>query len=89
MLKYAIRIDNKTGSHPMTDPVNPGDVLKAVQSLIHAHRQTNRLLRLTFPRDDAPAGALLVANTLDAFEGVSRDFEFKVEILSDSPRHRP
>lgn len=46
-------------------------------------RQHNRLLRLSFPRNDGPSAQMLV-NQLDAFEGVSRDFEFAVEILSDN-----
>jgi type VI secretion system secreted protein VgrG len=45
--------------------------------------QHNRLLRLKFPRDDAPSSQMLV-NRIDAFEGMSRDFEFTVEILSDN-----
>lgn len=68
----------------MTAPFNVVAARKALQALLHAHRQTNRLLRLTFPRDDDPA-SLLVADTLDAVEGVSRDFEYKVGVLSDAP----
>ena len=45
--------------------------------------QHNRLLRLSFPRNDGPSAHLLV-NQLDGFEGMSRDFEFTVEILSDN-----
>jgi len=44
--------------------------------------QHARILRLTFPNDDAPPSKLLV-NKLDADEGLSRDFEFTVELLSD------
>ncbi len=47
-----------------------------------ALRQNNRLLRLSFPNEDGPA-ALMVANRLDASEGVSRDFRFVVEVISD------
>ena len=47
-------------------------------------RQNNRLLRLSFPNQDAPAGQLLV-NPLDAFECLSKPFEFRVELLSDNP----
>ena len=36
--------------------------------------QGDRLLRLHFPQGDAPAGALLLANALDASESLSRDF---------------
>lgn len=45
--------------------------------------QHNRLLRLSFPRQDGP-DALLLVNTLDAKETISRDFRFEVELLSDS-----
>ncbi|MFB9240978.1 type VI secretion system Vgr family protein [Massilia antarctica] len=47
-------------------------------------RQHNRLLRLSFPNQDAPSGQLLV-NKLEAFEGLSKPFEFRVELLSDNP----
>lgn len=47
-----------------------------------ANGQHNRLLRIEFPNQDAP-GHLLV-NRLDAQEGLSRPFEYKVELLSDS-----
>ncbi|NHZ94072.1 type VI secretion system tip protein VgrG, partial [Massilia sp. CCM 8733] len=47
-------------------------------------RQHSRLLRLSFPNQDAPLGDLLV-NKLDAFESMSKPFEFKVELLSDNP----
>ncbi|NHZ37793.1 type VI secretion system Vgr family protein [Massilia rubra] len=47
-------------------------------------RQHNRLLRLSFPNQDGPAGQLLV-NNLDAFESLSKPFEFRVELLSDNP----
>ncbi|WUR14984.1 type VI secretion system Vgr family protein [[Empedobacter] haloabium] len=46
-------------------------------------RQSNRILRLSFPNGDAPAAQFLV-NKLDASEGLSRDFDFTVELLSDS-----
>ncbi|NIA01036.1 hypothetical protein, partial [Massilia sp. CCM 8734] len=45
-------------------------------------RQNNRLLRLNFP-SGGPAS--LVANRIDAVEGLSRDFHFTVECLSDDP----
>ncbi|NIA00584.1 type VI secretion system Vgr family protein [Massilia sp. CCM 8734] len=47
-------------------------------------RQHNRLLRLSFPNQDAPSGQLLV-NKLEAFESLSKPFEFRVELLSDNP----
>ncbi|MCE3603004.1 type VI secretion system tip protein VgrG [Massilia sp. P8910] len=47
-------------------------------------RQHHRLLRLSFPNQDSPSGQLLV-NKLDAFESLSKPFEFCVELLSDNP----
>ncbi|NQE49018.1 type VI secretion protein VgrG [Herbaspirillum rubrisubalbicans] len=61
------------------------DAAQALRTLMNAQRQNNRLLRLSFPRDDAPADALMVANRLSAYEGMSRDFQFTVEVLSDNP----
>ncbi len=46
-------------------------------------RQQGRILTLSFPHNDAPAPLLLV-NRLEGVEGLSRDFEFTVEILSDN-----
>jgi type VI secretion system secreted protein VgrG len=45
-------------------------------------KQHNRILRLSFPHDDAPPTQFLV-NKLDAIESLSRNFEFTVELLSD------
>lgn len=45
-------------------------------------RQHHRILRLLFPKDDAPRAQFLV-NRIDATECLSRDFEFTVELLSD------
>ena len=53
----------------------------AFQARIDA-RQNNRLLRLIYPNNDGPE-ALMVANKLDAYEGLSRDFHFMVEVLSE------
>jgi type VI secretion system secreted protein VgrG len=53
----------------------------SLQDLI-ALRQTNRILRLSFPHDDAPS-AQLVPQRLNAKEALSRDFEYTVELLSD------
>jgi len=47
-----------------------------------ADRQHNRILRLSFPNGDGPQ-ALLLANALDASEGLSRPFEYTLELLSD------
>lgn len=59
---------------------------KIVRSLYELviDRQNNRILRLSFPRNDVPA-ARFVVNQLSATEGLSRDFEFKVELLSSEP----
>jgi len=48
--------------------------------------QHNRLLRLDFPKDDKPDDAIMLANRLVAEEGLSRDFRYKVEVLSDNAR---
>lgn len=45
-------------------------------------RQHNRILRLSFPHGDGP-GVVLLANTLEAAEGLSRPFEYTLELLSD------
>ncbi|QCP12094.1 type VI secretion system tip protein VgrG [Pseudoduganella umbonata] len=50
--------------------------------LLSRLRQHNRLLRLVFPNDDGPE-ALMLANRLDAREGLSRDFRFMVEVISN------
>ncbi|NHZ91862.1 hypothetical protein F2P45_23060 [Massilia sp. CCM 8733] len=47
-------------------------------------RQHDRLLRLSFPHDDGPAAQLLV-NAIEASEGLSRPFDYIVELLSDEP----
>lgn len=60
-------------------------LLATLKSLLDAQRQQGRLLKLSFPHDDGPAGTLLVANRLDADEGLSRDFQFTIDILSDNP----
>lgn len=45
-------------------------------------RQYNRILRLAFPNNDAPASQFVV-NKIDATESLSKDFELDVELLSD------
>ncbi|MDQ1814454.1 type VI secretion system tip protein TssI/VgrG [Massilia sp. CCM 9210] len=55
----------------------------SLQDLI-SDRQHDRILRLSFPNSDGPASQLLV-NRLDAFEALSRPFEFTVELLSNNP----
>lgn len=47
-------------------------------------RQHKRLLRLSFPNGDGPTATLLV-NRLEAYECLSKPFEFAVELLSDDP----
>jgi type VI secretion system secreted protein VgrG len=55
--------------------------LRSIHDLVYG-RQYNRILRLSFPENDAPA-AQFVVNKIDATESLSRDFEFTVELLSD------
>jgi type VI secretion system secreted protein VgrG len=45
-------------------------------------RQNRRILRLAFPQGDAPQTQLL-PNKLEASEALSRDFDYRVELLSD------
>ena len=56
----------------------------AIQSLQDAivERQHKRILRLSFPNEDGP-GAVLLVNSIDALEGLSRPFEYTLELLSD------
>ncbi|WP_322403607.1 type VI secretion system Vgr family protein [Massilia luteola] len=58
-----------------------GNALRNLQELL-IDRQYARILRLTFPHHDGPRSELLV-NKLEADEGLSRDFEFTVELLSN------
>lgn len=58
----------------------------AALSALANNPQNNRLLTLKFPHGDGPSVALLLANTLVAQEYISRDFEFKVEVISDDAR---
>jgi type VI secretion system secreted protein VgrG len=46
--------------------------------------QGKRLLRMRFPRNNAPPGTQLLANTLDADEYLSRSFRYTVDVLSDN-----
>ncbi|MDM5179744.1 type VI secretion system tip protein TssI/VgrG [Massilia sp. DJPM01] len=55
----------------------------SLQDLV-GDRQHDRLLRLSFPNGDGPSSQLLV-NSIEAFECLSRPFEFTVELLSDDP----
>ncbi|MFZ6674185.1 type VI secretion system Vgr family protein [Undibacterium sp. Xuan67W] len=47
-------------------------------------RQTNRILRLSFPNDDGPDDAQLLPQVLNASEHISKDFDFVVELISDN-----
>lgn len=58
-------------------------------SILSGLSQHGRLLRLDFPRDDAPAHAVLLVNSLVAEEELSRDFRFCVELISDSAHIDP
>lgn len=57
------------------------DSHRSIHDLIYG-RQHNRILRLSFPHNDAPAAEFL-ANKIDATESLSKGFEFTVELLSD------
>jgi type VI secretion system secreted protein VgrG len=61
--------------------MNP--VIRSIVDLLQG-RQHNRILRLAFPHNDAPASQFLV-HQIDAVESLSRDFEFTVELLCDDP----
>lgn len=55
----------------------------AAISALASDLQGDRLLRLSFPHNDGPASAFLLANRLLASESLSHDFAFEVEVLSD------
>ena len=55
----------------------------AALSAFGSASQERRLLRLDFPQGDGPADTVLMVNSLQATEAVSRDFRFEVELLSD------
>ena len=48
--------------------------------------QGKRLMRMRFPRNNAPPHGQLLANTLDADEHLSRSFKYTVGVLSDNAR---
>src|SRR5471032_32812 len=61
------------------------NLLQGATALLAAYdseAQGQRLLRMDFPRGDAPA-SLLLANAIHANEAVSCDFHIEVEVLSD------
>mgnify|MGYP003335462696 CR=1 FL=1 len=59
------------------------DAAQALTELMNAQRQTKRLLRMSFPHQDAPAGAMLVANRLELV--IARDhavlLAFDVDVI--------
>lgn len=63
---------------------NLNDIAQALKALFN-ESQHNRFLKMSFPRDDGPSARLL-PNSLIASEGLSRDFHFEVELLSDNAR---
>ena len=65
-----------------------GDFIGATRELLALldGPQANRLLRLDFPRGDAPDGVVFLSNTLNAYEGLSTDFRFTLEVLADNAR---
>jgi len=55
--------------------------MSPLDSLLRQH-QYHRLLRLSFPHEDAPS-CLLLVNRFEGSEAMSRDFRFVIELLSD------
>lgn len=55
----------------------------AIEALVN-DQQCKRLLRLRFPKNDGPAQATMLANTLIASESLARDFVYSIEVLADS-----
>ena len=53
-----------------------------LHDLLETH-QNKRLLRLSFPHEDAPPSRLMV-NRFSGTESLSRDFQFTAELLSDN-----
>ena len=60
-----------------------GKALTSLQKLL-GEPQHDRIMRVSFPNGDGPSTQLL-ANKLDAYEALSRPFEFTVELLSADP----
>ena len=59
------------------------DSILAALSAFGPASQERRLLRLDFPHGDGPADTVLLVNSLQANEALSRDFRFEAELLSD------
>jgi type VI secretion system secreted protein VgrG len=66
----------------MATPEQNMQALKDLVADLQSQRQHNRILRLHFVNDDGPA-AIMLCNGLNAYESLSRDFQFNVEVLSD------
>lgn len=65
---------------------SPFEITKAIQTLISTiERQATRNLTISFPHNDGPEGVLLLVNRLNAYEALSRDFQFSAELLSNKP----
>jgi type VI secretion system secreted protein VgrG len=58
------------------------DGIATIERMLLGEQQTNRILLMTFPYGDGP-DALMLANELVAVEGLSQDFMFTVQVLSD------
>jgi len=68
----------------MTDMLDAFEALQALQ----AARQNHRIMELSFPSGDGPP-AVMLPNELDIDEGLSRDFRFTAEVLSDDACVKP
>lgn len=53
-----------------------------ILKMLHQRHQHHRLLRLSFPHDDAPSAPLMI-HRFSGHESMSRDFCFTLELLSD------
>jgi type VI secretion system secreted protein VgrG len=56
-----------------------------VSRALSAAAERPNMLRIVFPKGDAPANVSLAVNGLDASEALSQDFHFTVELLADKP----
>lgn len=61
------------------------DRLAAALTALGLDSQSNRLLRMEFPHGNGPDSIMLV-DSLKAYEELSRDFRFEVDVLSDDAR---
>lgn len=61
--------------------------LQGLEQLLSDYQHA-RILRLTFPHNDAPISELLV-NKLDASHGRSRDFALNLWLRADNARPEP